>query len=198
MTGVQTCALPIYILTYCKTKFDTISVKSSLGASGWWNGSGQLWTGTMEFFTENYSSFGSIFTLDGGDSAPLCVDWINKLQQEHAITSGAGKLITGKICFNNNMAYVNGNMVLDLSIWDKYPNLHSIPISTQESSCDIWEGYHKSTFLSEVRDPGFLCNEWKANGITKDILADKAKSAIWLHGYKDENLVDAARSFLLE
>ena len=198
------------VLSHCSKKFAVEHVVSKYGAKGWADGSGQLWTGTMEHFHEQWKkglvSFGAIFTFDGGDGVPLRRDWIDVLKKEQSCGLSLGKLVVGqrKEMSGGNKAgkwsprtHVNGNMILHLMIWDKYPSLHCTPLGASLMMCNTWDMYHADVFLEEVMPSSVICSEWRKNGLNEAIMSDRARHSAWLHGYRDHDIVDTARRFLL-
>ena len=196
-------------ICHCSKKFSVIHVVSKYGAKGWADGSGQLWTGTMEYFHDQWKrrevSFDSIFTFDGGDGVPLCIDWINRLKKEWARARLKGKLVMGtKITGKGKNRpkpggfhdHINANMVLLLSIWDKYPSLHHIPLGASLKKHNTLDQYHADVLLSEALVSTVICSKWNHTGLTLDIMRDCARNSAWLHGYKDFCATDVAREFL--
>lgn len=198
------------VMKHCSKKFNVSHVVSKRGAKGWADGSGQLWTGTMEHFYDLWRRrlipFDSIFTFDGGDGVPLHHNWIDLLKEEHLRTLLSGKLVTGMKLeksgcygfklgrFNN---HINGNMIMQLLIWEKYPSLHHTPLGARRRMCNTWDMYHADVFLAEASPSRVICSEWHKTGLCREILEDRAKVSVWLHGYKDSDATDIVRKYLL-
>lgn len=197
-------------IDYCSKKFVVEHVVSRYGAKGWADGSGQLWTGTMEHFHEQWKkglvSFDTIFTFDGGDGIPLRRDWIDVLKREHSRALSLGKLVVGckKEMIGGNKSgkwrprtHINGNMILHLSIWDKYASLHQVPLGASMMMSNTWDMYHADVFLVEAMPTGFIRSEWRKRGLNETILQDRARHSVWLHGYRDYDIAGTARKFLM-
>jgi hypothetical protein len=183
---------------YCSKKFPTIFVRSSRGGQGWHKGSGELWCGAMDYFSDNPREHTSIFTFDGGDCVPLRNTWINDLQAEHTRTLDSGKIITGAIMRD----FVHSHMITELTVWKDYPALHTITYGSDEAIAsnplkDTWETQFAPTLLPITLSSSAVCNSWNSYGIGVQGLRDRSKNHIWLHGYKDNDLVDKARELLL-
>ncbi len=189
-------------LKYCSSKFSVQHVRSSRGAPKWPEACGELWAGTMEHFStlseKGQCPHNTIFTLDGGDTIPLHKNWIGIALEEHSRTLCRKRLITGTPNSVGTPLLINPNMILDLSIWSKYPNLHHIPRydGTVHTCFDVW---HRMTFLKETSPSSIVLTEWRGGGkcLSPGILKLRSQRSLWLHGYKDENMHDMAREFLL-
>ena len=197
------------VLSHCSKKFAVEHVVSKYGAKGWADGSGQLWTGTMEHIHEQWKkglvSFGAIFTFDGGDGVPLRRDWIDVLKKEHVCALSKGKLVTGSAQMRTGgdhpkpggfRNHINGNMVLHLSIWDKHPSLHHTPLGASMKRHNIWDQYHGDVLLSEALPSTVICSRWNCTGLNLAIMKEHVRNSVWLHGYKDSFVADVAREFL--
>jgi hypothetical protein len=179
---------------YCNRKIPTLFVRSSRGAMGYFNGSGELWSGTMTYFSDNTYGHSSVFTVDGGDSVPLRKSWINDLKLAHKFTHDNGKSITGSYAPG---PVVNGNMIIDLDVWRDNPSLHSLLPTT--SLMNTFERQFASVLVPKLCTPGVLYIEYLRHGICVQGLHDRAVAGdgySWLHGYKDDDLVDKARQHI--
>ena len=193
-------------VSYCSEKFTVVPVTSEFGASGWGDGSGQLWRGTMSHFSRERRDHSSIFTFDGADGVPLHNNWLDLLIAEHARTRSHGKRVSGFLNLDlPAYPHIHGNMALDFSVWEDYPYLRDTPKGTSSSpagaSIDkilgIWDIYHARTFLFNARASTVVCNRWNQRGFTKKIMSELSKTSVWLHGYKDDYLQDVASEVLL-
>jgi hypothetical protein len=180
-------------VAYCSNKFKTVYVKSTRGGKGWRDGSGQLWCGTMEHFSNNPMWHTSIFTFDGGDGVPLRTTWIDDLKKEHEKTTQKGKLVSATFYHD----FINGNMVTELDLWRKHLSLHPLKLLSKDGLCDIWERQFKETMVPLANPSKIVRNDWDQHNVTNHKLIELSKEFIWLHGYKDTDLVDTARLFLL-
>jgi Glycosyltransferase sugar-binding region containing DXD motif len=202
------------VMQYCARKFSVVHVVSPRKAPAHPNRvdnegfpvdlgqCGQLWAGTMEYFSNLFEKgntpHDSILTLDGGDGVPLHLDWINMFKQEHVRTLSMGKLITGT---HYNLwdcpLHVNPNAIFHLSTWTKFPSLHDVPLSdgTLSTHFDI---YHRRVMLDNSSLTSIVRTDWRGAGnrISVELMRERAKKSIWLHGYKDNNLYQVARSYL--
>jgi hypothetical protein len=179
---------------YCSEKMSTQFVKSKNGAKGWQNGSGELWRGAMEACYSISNGEGAVFTFDGGDGVPLCVNWIDRLIEGHKDTLAQGRKITGSIMHGD---MVNGNMILDVSLWNQVKD-RSLKIS-EKGGLDIWEAQYGDILFPNTLCSSVIYNEWNSRtGISVQGLRDRAKNGyVWSHGWKDEDLVDKARELIL-
>jgi hypothetical protein len=188
---------------HCSLKFRVEHAVSRHGAPGWADGSGQLWRGTVEHFHDLWrrgaTSHSSIATLDGGDGVPLHNNWLDLFITEHEITHRAGKMVSGLLNLDvPEHAHVNGNMIVDLELWEKYPSVRDTPLGASPAEWyKCWDTYHARVFLGNARPSTIVCNHWNRRGATKKIMDEAAKTSAWLHGYKDDRLHDLARERLL-
>jgi mannosyltransferase OCH1-like enzyme len=163
---------------------------------------GHLWAGTMEYFSNlfNQSNFShdSILTLDGGDGVPLHLDWINMFRKEHDKTLSIGKLITGTpYDLWDCPPHVNPNAVFHLSVWSKFPTLHDIP-PPDGTALTHFDIYHRKVMLNNSSLSSIVKTDWRGAGnkISTNLMKEKAKKSVWLHGYKDNDLYQVAREYL--
>ena len=189
-------------IEHCSSKFNVISFRSKYGARGWADGSGQLWTGTMEHFFDLHSMGAVpsdyIFTCDGGDGVPLHNNWIDLMMEEHLHTRQEGKTVTGRLNLDvPSHPHINANMILDLSLWSKYPSLHHIPLGARQRDNNTLDMYHAKILVPESCPSTVIHHEWNRTGMTMDKMRTIAKTSVWLHGYKDQALRTMARDFLL-
>lgn len=194
------------VLQYCSLKFPTTHVVVPKKGGGHPEGPGLLWAGTMEhfhkLFEQGLTSHDSIMTLDGGDGVPLHRNWIDLIIKEHTRTLKNNKLITGTPSHQGPVAYcplhVNPNAIFHLSIWSKEPSLHTIPRSngTLFNHFDI---YHRRIMLNNASLSSVIKTDWRGNGnrISPGLMQQEAARAVWLHGYKDDDLYSIAREHLL-
>lgn len=188
-------------LRRCETKMPVEYVVSPRGAKGWADGSGQLWTGTMETFTKKSKdgtcNHDSIFTFDGSDGVPLHNNWIDLLMAEHDNTLKSGKMVTGTDPNDGHSPHhINGNMILQLALMDMHPELYETPLGAKQTA-DIWDCYHRGIFLKHASVSSVICSEWHRYGVTQEIMDLRAKHSVWLHGYKDIALCPMARCRLI-
>jgi len=190
-------------LEHCSHKFQVEHVVSAYGAPGWADGSGQLWRGTMSYFHNAWKrgkiNHNSIATFDGGDGVPLHNNWLNQRVTEHEITRRAGKRVSGLLNLDvPEHAHINGNMVLDLELWNLCPSMRDTPLGASPAEWyKCWDTYHAKTFMGNARPSTVVHNCWNHRGVPKQIMDEAATSSVWLHGYKDEFLHDLARERLL-
>ena len=193
----------VCVIEECSRKFAVEHVVSQYGCTGWADGSGQLWRGTVTHFLNSqiYSRYpyNVIFTFDGSDGVPLHVNWIDLTVHEHYRTRAAGKRVTGLLNLDvPEYPHVHGNMIFDLDFAREHPTLFDTPLgASAEEWWRIWDVYHAHVFLSEVRPSSVVCNHWNRQGVTEAIMDAAARESIWLHGYKDLELADVARRRLL-
>jgi hypothetical protein len=190
-------------IEYCSAKFPVEHVVSAYGAPGWADGSGQLWRGTVSHFHGRWRrgeiQHSSIATFDGGDGVPLHNNWLDLLTAEHEKTLRAGKLVSGLLNLDvPRYAHINGNMMLGLELWDRYPAVRDIPLGASPLEYyKCWDIYHARIFMSEARPSTVVCNRWNRRGVSKSDMDEAAVSSVWLHGYKDDCLYDLAKERLL-
>jgi hypothetical protein len=183
---------------HCRSRFPTVQLVLPHSTTGWPEGPNQLWAGTMDHFASLWSSRAtdhrSIFTIDGGDGIPLHNNWLDLLLAEHAATSASGKRISGVPGVDNlQRDHLSGNMILDLSVWADYPRIHACPPN------DGWDCYHAPVFIGEASLSSVVRNDWRCcRSLSADLLEEYARSSVWWHGYKGDDLRKVARHYLLD
>ena len=182
---------------HCEQKFPVIQFASPKGAHGHPVACTAIWTGMMESFHASHPS-SAILTLDGGDCVPLHRDWISLMLREHQQTLSEGKLITGSPYWLGGCPlHVNPNAVFQMSIWEKEPSLRTPPKynGTLLTHFDI---FHRRAMLTNASLSSVVHTDWQGAGnkISPSLMRERARSSIWLHGYKDTELHEVANQYL--
>ena len=200
--GTPATSLVTRTLDHCSLKFEVELVESPLGASGHPEGCTALWAGTCRHYFEKYQTGNSrhsrIFTLDGGDGIPLHPDWISVVLAEHELTLQRGKLISGTPYFLGTCPlHVNPNAVFELDVFNKTRLLTDVPRydGTLLTHFDV---YHRSEMLDHAELSSLVRTDWRGGGqpATRDLLLERSRESVWLHGYKDPDLRWIARDHL--
>jgi len=179
---------------HCARKFTVENVVSPLGAQGHPQGCTALWTGTCLHYYERFArgeldEHRGLLTLDGGDGIPLHRDWISLFKKEHDRTLGLHLRITGTPYFIDRCPlHVNPNALFDLRVFGQ-TRLLTPPVydGTLETHFDI---YHREEMLAQASLSSVVRTDWHGQGqpATHELLLNRSRRAIWLHGYKDDNL----------
>ena len=177
---------------YCGKKFPTRLIRSEEVGEGWPSGSNALWRGTMAKLCDPRAgdSSSAIFTFEA-DCVPLCADWIDRLKDEHALTVSQGKRITGAVQAQP-CKHVNGNMVVERSLWFDLPSLHQAPPNW------AWDCWHAATLLRETRPSNIILNAAHSDGWTEGPLLALSRESAILHGCKDDSAFDAVSGMLTD
>ena len=191
------------VLQHCEKKFPTVHIISARGANNYQEGCGQLWAGTMDHFSRLFEErtirHNSILTLDGGDGVPLHPDWINLFKTEHEHTISSKMLITGTPHNQGGTPLlINPNMASHLSIWQEEPSLHKVP-RYDGTFLTFFDTYHRRTLLKHTSLSSIVQTDWRGGGnkISLELMGERARKSVWLHGYKDDSLYEVAREHLL-
>ena len=184
-------------LQHCARKFEVAHVASKRGDHGHPVACTALWTGAMEYFRKHYPNE-AVFMVDGNDGVPLHLDWIAKLQAEHDRTLEQGLLITGTPYWLGGCPlHVNPNAVFQMSVLEKEPSLLKPPVydGTLLTHFDI---YHRQAMLRNTSLSTVVRTDWQGAGnkISVKLMTARASEAVWLHGYKDDELYWTTRKFL--
>jgi hypothetical protein len=191
--------LVLRTIDHCSRRFKVLLEASPYGAKGHPLACTALWRGTASLFMKKWSEkHSSILMLDGGDGIPLHPNWIDLIRRQHHISIGNGKLITGSPYFIGTCPlHVNPNAVFHIdffretSVADKEPPCNA----GLESNFDI---YHRDVMLPRTHLTSTVATDWRGGGrrISRELLLDKSKHAIWLHGYRDSDMHFIARDHL--
>jgi hypothetical protein len=184
-------------IKHCERKFPVIHVVSARGDHGHPVACTAIWTGMMEFFHGAYQHE-AVLALDGGDGVPLHRDWLSMMMLEHQRTLSVGKLITGSPYYLGGCPlHVNPNAVFQMSVWTKEPSLQTPPVynGTLLTHFDI---FHRRVMLANASLSSVVRTDWQGAGnkISQALMGERAKQAVWLHGYKDLDLFSVARQYL--
>ena len=191
-------ALTIATMKHCERRFATEHVASKRGDVGHPKACTALWTGAMEYFHENCPTE-AVFMVDGNDGVPLHLDWLDLMKAEHARTLERGKLITGTPYWLGGCPlHVNPNAVFQISVLEAEPSLLVPPVydGTLLTHFDI---FHRQVMLRQASLTTVVRTDWQGGGnkISVELMNQRAKEAIWLHGHKDAELYSTTRKHLL-
>lgn len=179
---------------HCSQKFRVENTVSPLFAEGHPEGCTALWTGTCQHYHERFlkGQLGghlSLLTLDGGDGVPLCADWIDRFMEEHDRSVERGHLITASPYFVDRCPlHVNPNGVFELDVFSK---THLLEPPTYDGTLKThFDIYHREEMLEHAGLSSIVRTDWHGQGekATRELLLDRSKESIWLHGYKDADL----------
>jgi hypothetical protein len=189
-------------LAHCARKFEMEWVVSPLGATGHPEGCTYLWAGTMQHYHARFKAgtlnHDAIMTLDGGDGVPLHQNWLSQMLKEHSRTLENGKLITGSPYWLGECPlHVNPNAIFQFSVLDKTALITDVP-RFNGSLLSHFDIYHRRDMLTNAHLSTVVHTDWRGAGnkISVDLMRERARRSLWLHGYKDENLFWTARQHL--
>jgi hypothetical protein len=190
-------SLTVKTIKHCERKFPVIHFASARGAHGHPVACTAIWTGMMEFFHSN-CPHEAVLSLDGGDCVPLHRNWISLMLEEHKRTLEAGKLITGTPYYLGGCPlHVNPNAIFQMSVWTMAPSLQKPPVynGTLLTHFDI---FHRRAMLTNASLSSVVHTDWQGAGnkISWSLMAERARTSVWLHGYKDSELYSVARQYL--
>ena len=186
-------------IVHCSVKFPVMQVAlESVALSGWPDGCNEAWIGLMgrlsSLFEAGRIVDSSVFCVDADDGVPLHNNWIDLLKEEHSRTLGQGKLVTGVLGDDvDGVSHVNGNLVLDLAIIRKYPQLLVLPPHDRG-----WDTYYASFVVPESSTSTVVRNDWRTEGASASMMELHSRTSIWWHGCKDDEFCGVARNYLLD
>jgi hypothetical protein len=190
--GTPRPALVDRTVGHCERRFEVDVVTSPLGAAGWPVGCTALWFGTCLHYHDLYTRgllgpHRSIVTLDANDGAPLHKNWISLLRELHARARTCGKTVVGAPYYIDRCPlHMNSNALFDFDFFAETHVLDDVPRydGTQYTHYDI---YHASTMLPHALLSSAVRTDWHGAGdkATPELLAERSREAVWLHGYKD-------------
>lgn len=181
--------------SYCSPKLPTMLFQSKREETGHPDGCFGLWAGTVAHIHELWQR-GSIpwnmghtvFTCEA-DGGPVRRDWIDRLTSAHARSRSLFLRVTGAV-MDTPIPHVNGNLVLDLSLWADYPGLAACPPGA------AWDVHHGTILLREARSSLAIRNDYEATDLTVGYLSAVARETAWVHGCKDGSVIRYARRHL--
>jgi hypothetical protein len=196
-------------VAHCRRRFPVAEVTSEFAGSGHPEGCTALWRGTAHHFHRQWKNdaqyyeyepprehANSILMLDGGDGVPLHRDWLDRMAGIHLDTLlMRGKLITGTPYFMGTCPlHVNPNAVFEASVFDETRFLDEMPPydGTVLTNFDV---YHREEMLAHASLSSVVRTDWRGGGrpATLELLRERSRESLWLHGYKDEGLHWLAR-----
>jgi hypothetical protein len=202
-------------VAHCRRRFPVEEVVSEYGATGYPQGCNELWRGTASHYFRKYrmdgSAFpttyatstphaGSLLTLDGGDGVPLHPDWLDRMIALHIETLTSGKLITGTPHFLGTCPlHVNPNAVFELDVFYRTKFRDHVPPYTDPRWVNFaFDVYHRVEMLEHACLSSAVRTDWRSGGqpASRDLLLDRSRQSLWLHGYKDADLCWIARDHL--
>lgn len=178
---------------YAAQKFEKRHTIQGMGfATGWPNGSNQLWTETMMrchiLYREGKTKSKSVLTFEP-DCLPMRKDWLNELFKEEKQMLGNEKMCRGHIV-EEGKRHINGNAIFDIGIMKRYSQLHSAGNSG-------WDWFHAELLLSIGEDTPVINQIYNRLAIETEELEALGKTGIaLLHGIKDRSGISKMRSVL--
>jgi hypothetical protein len=181
---------------YCQKKMPVMLLQSARPEVGHPDGCFGLWAGTVGrlhrlwqrgILAWDLGRF--VFTCES-DGGPIRKDWINRLRSAHGHSLTVGKRVTGSV-MDEPMPHVNGNLILDLSVWGDHPCLSHCP------SGIAWDCHHATTLLPEARSSLAIWNAYQAKDLTAGVLDAISRETAWVHGVKCNSLINYARRHLV-
>jgi len=198
-------------VAHCRRRFPVLEVVSEEGARGHPEGCTALWRGTISHLRElarrpvdrpyhpaydDESDHGNSFlTLDAGDGIPLHRNWLDLMIGEHVQTLRSKKLITGTPYFLGECPlHLNPNSVFNVELFDECPQLLD-PVPYDGTVHTNFDVYHREAMLPRARLTSAVRTDWRGDGraATPELLLERSREAIWLHGYRDERIYWMAR-----
>lgn len=180
---------------YCEEKLPTMLLHSKRPEVGHPDGSFGLWAGTVGRLHRLWMKgalpweWGKcVFTCEA-DGAPIRKDWIDQLRKAHHRSLAMGKRITGAV-MDEPLWHVNGNLVMDLSVWSDHPTLAHCPNGV------AWDCHHATILLPEARACLAIRNEYQTRDWTLGALRPIGRESAWLHGVRDESVVNCVRAMM--
>jgi hypothetical protein len=184
-------------IEHCARRFPVSHVKSKRGDHGHPKACTALWTGAMEYLHEHHPDEAA-FMIDGNDGVPLHLDWIDLMLAEHGNTLAHGKLITGTPYWLGGCPLlVNPNAVFQVSALKAEPSL-LIPPEYDGTILTHFDIYHRQAMLRQTSLSTVVRTDWHGEfkPICLETMKARASEAIWLHGFKDDNLYWMTRQYL--
>lgn len=213
--GTPRPELVAHTVTHCRRRFVVEEVVSEFGAVGYPDGCAALWRGTVTHFYQQHraNSLGkdtsydldtghghALLTLDGGDGIPLHRNWIGLMVKLHMENVAHGNLITGTPYFLGTCPlHVNPNAVFNLNVFDKTDLLAKMVPYTEPAWANFgFDIYHRTEMLEHASLSSVVRTDWRGGGLpaSPELLLDRSRLSLWLHGYKDTNLYWIAREHL--
>lgn len=180
---------------YCARKFHTITIQSRRRCVGYPDGAYGNWAGMVEKLAKMRRKghlpwqHHSVFCAEA-DGAPVCRDWLEKLEAAHNLSLALGKRVTGPV-MDKPWPHVNGNLILHLSAWDDHHGLHSC------SPLVAWDIFHAQILLTEARASNVIRNEHGTSEWTSGALAAIGRETAWISNVKDDSVLRFARRLFL-
>lgn len=194
------CPIDHEAAKYASRKFDVWTHQCRRRGVGWPNGCNELWMGTMGWLGQMMNAgkvprYKAVFTFES-DCVPLRRDWLTHFRQHWdkanqtrptyvmgALLKAPGEHINGNALFSTRPEFMN---------WI-YRDIVSA------SSCAGWDYWMAPEFKQWgwAVMPG-LYSYWNSRTLPDEEIARLFDSgAVFLHGVKDDSLLDAARERLL-
>ncbi len=199
-------------IQYVSKKFKILRHTTKRKATGWPNGPNQQMACTYEFCVEQRKRnriVGSDYVmLLESDAVPLRADWIDLLKAEFL---GCGKKVLGAwLKFGDaNCEHINGNCILSLDLWKKFPAIMHPPsrggwdatlkyglLPNGAPSRLIWSDYQLGMPHNPWRGCGYLW-EAKRYQCPENALFGQDLYPAWFHGIKSIDATTCVREKLL-
>jgi len=177
----------------CAKIFHTRLLRSTRPETGHPDGCHGLWAGTADALyqlllagTTPWTAGRSAFFIEA-DGAPVRRDWLDRLVEAHDRSISQGRRVTGAM-MDWPYPHVNGNLVMDLTLLRDCPSLLACPPGV------AWDLHHGVTLLREARDGHAILNVCGSHHWTPEVLRCVGTQTAWLHGCKDDSVLEYAHS----
>lgn len=221
--GTPRTELVARTVAHCRRRFPVEEVTSEFGASGYPAACNALWRGAATHFHRKYKDHTlfqqdryyplnkpaeclhghafSLLTLDGGDGVPLHSDWLDHIISHHLDTLFIHqKLISGTPYYVGTCPlHINPNAVFELSVFDQTKLLSEAPAYEDPRQTTFgFDVYHREEMLEHACLSSAIRTDWHGGGqrATRELLLERSRRSLWLHGYKDADLYWIAREHL--
>lgn len=164
----------------------------------WPVGCNVLWQGAVDHFLNHMDPrWSSFFSVDGGDSVPLCREWLDVLVEDHAETVRRGLGVTGQVAVDGLGRWgVNLNAVYERSFFLEHPEVGEMPAGPDVRAAI--DTYRAPVILPACRGSTVIRSDWKMVGVRREHFSVLSGHSAWWHGCKDGALVETARRFIAE
>lgn len=185
---------------YVSRKFDTHTFISRRRGKGWPHGCGDLWFATMEHANDQiekrkFRHYKSVFTFEA-DNVPMSSRWIQHfVEQFDAANAKRPTYVMGAL-LQSPGEHINGNMIVKTDL--SFLRWISKTVSAAPPMVG-WDYYLAQDFKrwGWAHLEGMQSYWGAATLPASQIEHEFQKGTIWLHGCKDDSLLNAARKRLL-
>lgn len=194
------CVFPTGLDKYVSRKFNTFVYRAARGNTGWPAGCNTLWTNTITWAktmsqARRVPAYKAIFTCES-DGGPVYQDWIARLSQAWNVANHPRPVCVAGPVVSIPARHMNGNLLVSGEAgtlnW-----IHRLALGVTSTMGWDWVLSPQFEKRGWANIPGMVSYYNSRTFSVEQYRKMQADQLIWVHGIKDNSLIDLGREFLM-